>query len=108
MRRLISIIFLAASLSGCGYFHAFRPDIAQGNMINPVHLKQLRVGMSRQQARKVMGTPVLQQVFDHHRVVYIYTLWPNHGPTKRQVVMLTFRGNRLVHIDQPHGQKSRA
>lgn len=68
---LIAIILgtLAAS-SGCVY----RLNIAQGNLIEQEDLDQVALGMTRNQVRFLLGTPMIDDPFHVDRWDYVYYL----------------------------------
>jgi outer membrane protein assembly factor BamE len=68
---LIAIILgtLAAS-SGCVY----RLNIAQGNLIEQEDLDQVELGMTRNQVRFLLGTPMIDDPFHVNRWDYVYFL----------------------------------
>ncbi len=63
---LISFIFSA----GCVY----RANISQGNLIKQEDLDQLEIGMTRNQVRFLLGTPMIDDPFHMDRWDYIYYL----------------------------------
>ncbi len=71
-RFLIIAIILAsfAASSGCVY----RLNIAQGNLIEQEDLDQVEVGMTRNQVRFLLGTPMIDDPFHKDRWDYVYFL----------------------------------
>jgi outer membrane protein assembly factor BamE len=63
---LISLIFSA----GCVY----RANISQGNLIKQEDLDQVEIGMTRNQVRFLLGTPMIDDPFHVDRWDYIYYL----------------------------------
>ena len=63
------IIALALS-SGCVY----RANIAQGNLIKEEDLAQLEIGMTKNQVRFLLGTPMIDDPFHADRWDYVYYL----------------------------------
>lgn len=63
---LISLIFSA----GCVY----RTNISQGNLIKQEDLDQVEIGMTRNQVRFLLGTPMIDDPFHVDRWDYIYYL----------------------------------
>ena len=62
-------------LSGCAverYFLEYRINVQQGNLIEQKQIVQLRPGMTRDQVRYVLGTPLLQDPFHAERWDYVY------------------------------------
>lgn len=72
-RKWIAVLLLSAALavsSGCVY----RANIAQGNLIEQEDLDQLKVGMTRNQVRFLLGTPMIDDPFHLNRWDYVYYL----------------------------------
>ena len=68
---LITLVFFAfAASSGCVY----RTSIAQGNLIEQEDLDQVEVGMTRNQVRFLLGTPMIDDPFHRARWDYVYYL----------------------------------
>jgi len=63
------LVALAVS-SGCVY----RANIAQGNLIEEDDLVQLEVGMTKNQVRFLLGTPMIDDPFHADRWDYVYYL----------------------------------
>lgn len=62
-------------LAGCAverYFLEYRVNVQQGNLVEQKQIAQLRPGMTRDQVRYVLGTPLLQDPFHANRWDYIY------------------------------------
>jgi len=73
MTRFLIIAIILASLavsSGCVY----RLNIAQGNLIEQEDLDQIEVGMTRNQIRFLLGTPMIDDPFHKDRWDYVYFL----------------------------------
>lgn len=68
---LIAVLFAAlSSTSGCVY----RASISQGNLIEQKDLDQVEVGMTRNQVRFLLGTPMVDDPFHNGRWDYVYYL----------------------------------
>lgn len=73
MRKSLIILLLAFTLlsaSGC----VFRASISQGNIVEQEDLDQLAVGMTQNQVRFLLGTPMINDPFHADRWDYIYYL----------------------------------
>ena len=66
---IVSLCMLALS-SGCVY----RQTISQGNLIKQENLDQVEVGMTRNQIRFLLGTPMIDDPFHTDRWDYVYYL----------------------------------
>lgn len=72
MKRLtiLTILLLSVALAGCVY----RASISQGNLIKQEDLDQVSVGMTRNQVRYLLGTPMIDDPFHANRWDYVYYL----------------------------------
>ena len=73
MRKTIQLIFVFLCLavaSGCVY----RANISQGNLIEQEDLDQLEIGMTKNQVRFLLGTPMTDDPFHRNRWDYVYYL----------------------------------
>lgn len=72
----VGVLGLALSgLNGCAverYFLEYRINVQQGNLVEQKQIAQLRPGMTRDQVRYVLGTPLLQDPFHADRWDYVY------------------------------------
>lgn len=92
--RLSLILASIIALAGC-----YHPDIQQGNNLSPQQISQLKLGMTKDQVITALGSPVLSDVFNPNRLVYIYTNLPNSNVYTEHKVILTFSNNKLTNID---------
>ena len=53
-------------------FRPYVPDIVQGNFISSEQYAKLELGMSREQARQILGTPLLASYFHANRWDYVF------------------------------------
>ena len=67
------------------FLKPYRPDVHQGNIITKEMVDQLRIGMTREQVRFMLGTPLMSTEFRKDRVDYIYYLNPLKGPIQNHV-----------------------
>ena len=71
MRKLLVLALVFSTLaftSACVY----RASISQGNLIEQDDLDQVEVGMTRNQVRFLLGTPLIDDPFHAARWDYIY------------------------------------
>ncbi len=62
------LILTLGALSGC----VFRANIPQGNIVEQEDVDQLEVGMTRNQVRFLLGTPMVNDPFQRDRWDYVY------------------------------------
>ncbi len=67
---LLLACFALSATSGCVY----RTTISQGNLIKQEDLDQAEVGMTRNQIRFLLGTPMVDDPFHTDRWDYVYYL----------------------------------
>lgn len=66
------IAFLSACSSVPRLVHEYRIDIQQGNVLTQEMVAQLKPGLTKDQVRFVLGTPVLMDMFHGNRWDYVY------------------------------------
>jgi len=69
MLRALLLACLVA-LAGCVY----QANLSQGNLIKQEDLDQVEVGMTRNQVRFLLGTPMISDPFHDDRWDYVYFL----------------------------------
>jgi outer membrane protein assembly factor BamE len=99
----------AAGLAGCaastdrqessGLFSPYRVDLPQGNYVTREMLDQVQPGMSRDQVRAALGSPLLAPVFQADRWDYVFRYQrPNREFEQRRVV-IRFKDDRVAAIE---------
>ncbi len=91
MKKILSLLAALLMLSGCIH----KMDIEQGNIITPEMVAKLHTGMTEEQVKNIMGSPMLVNTFDDNRIDYVYTYKPAHGSITEKSMTLTFRNRRL-------------
>jgi outer membrane protein assembly factor BamE len=81
-------------------FNPYRPDIVQGNVISKDLLESIRPGMSKDQVKAILGTPLLNDIFHVNRwdYVFLYRKGDSQDMQQRKVT-LYFEGAKLAKID---------
>ena len=82
-----------------GFLRPYRPDIQQGNFISREMVSQLKEGMTREQVRFVLGTPLLTDVFHNERWDYPFRMAKGNGEMTVSRLTLTFSGDKLARIE---------
>ena len=107
LNKLILLLLSALlfSFSGCSSFAPYKMEIRQGNYITPEMRKKIKVGMSRQQAMSVLGSPLVSDVFHANRWDYIYSYEEKSKLVERQYLTLFFEGDfvKLIEDDPAEG-----
>lgn len=108
--KLRPFVFTAAllALAGCESLRSwtppliqpYRPDVQQGNVITREMVEQLRAGMTRDQVRFLLGTPLLTSVFHQDRWDYVYYLQRGKGEEKQlRKLTVYFDHDRLARYE---------
>ena len=80
------------------YFSVYRADIRQGNYVTQEMIAQLRPGLTREQVRFALGTPLVTDLFHADRWDYIYRYAPGHGEVQQRRLSVHFEDNKLVRV----------
>ena len=112
--RLIPALLIGPSLlllGGCeslrstdslfGVITPYRIDIVQGNVVTKEQMAQLKVGMSRNQVRDVIGTPLLTDPFHADRWDYIFTIRRPGTEVQRRSVVVRFEADVMASVEAP-------
>jgi outer membrane protein assembly factor BamE len=109
MLKKYLLVGLLILLSGCAFVHKI--DVQQGNVVEEKALNQLALGMSSQQVKMILGTPLVQDVFHANRWDYYYSMHQQGELQKNSLITLYFddKGLKdLVGENAPKLKKSTA
>jgi outer membrane protein assembly factor BamE len=101
----LAALALAAPLAGCSYVPRipgvtpYRIEVQQGNFISQEMVSQLKAGMSREQVRFVLGTPLLADAFHGDRWDYIYWREAPDGRRESRKLVVFFADDKLQRLD---------
>lgn len=95
--QLIIISLLLLSLTSCV---SYKLDIQQGNAIAEETVAKLRIGMSPDEVKAIVGTPLLQDDFQQQRWDYIFYLDKGGKQVERKDMTLFFENNKLARIQK--------
>ena len=108
-RFLLLLPFLAACSNGpvttsltpviTSIIQPYRIDVRQGNFVTQDMVAQLKPGLSRDQVRFILGSPLVTDMFHADRWDYIYRQTPGKGRERKSHFTLYFRDEILVKID---------
>ena len=98
MRRLILVALIFSTLafaSGCVY----RANISQGNLVKQENMDQVEIGMTRNQVRFLLGTPLIDDPFHQARWDYVYFIRIGRdAATFKRWVTIAFEENIVAKI----------
>jgi outer membrane protein assembly factor BamE len=95
---------LIASLSlltaACSFFTPYRIEIQQGNYVSQEMVAQLKPGLTRDQVRFVMGTPLVSDIFHEERWDYVFVRQrANSREVEHRRVAVFFEDGKLKRVD---------
>jgi outer membrane protein assembly factor BamE len=91
---LLSILTLSVA-AGCVY----QASLSQGNLLKQSDLDQVKVGMTRNQVRFLLGTPMIDDPFHEERWDYVYYLRVGRDDaTFKRWVSIYFDGDTVSEI----------
>lgn len=108
----LAMLLAAPLLAGCnslqpdtdrllGFITPYRVDILQGNVVTQEMAARVKPGMSREQVRDVLGSPLLLDPFHGDRWDYVFTIRRQGTEPQRRSVVAHFQGDRLERLDAP-------
>ena len=81
-------------------FRPYVPDVVQGNFISSEQYAKLQLGMSREQVRQILGTPLLASYFHANRWDYVFEFKRSGQRVgKERHVTVYFDGDKLVKFE---------
>ncbi|HJV27602.1 MAG TPA: outer membrane protein assembly factor BamE [Aromatoleum sp.] len=95
----------AGLLIGCSFntitdrINPYRIDVRQGNYVDQEMIGRLKKGMTRDQVRFALGTPLVTDVFHAARWDYVYAFRPGRGEPQQRVLSVFFDGDKLDHVE---------
>jgi outer membrane protein assembly factor BamE len=83
-------VLLSACSSVPRIVKEYRIDVQQGNVLTQEMVSQLRPGLTRDQVRFILGTPVLMDMFHANRWDYFYWLKKGIRERSRHAALRSF------------------
>ena len=82
-----------------GLVTPYRVEVVQGNFISREQVEALKPGMTRQQVRDVLGTPLVTSIFHTDRWDYVFTLKRQGVEPQERKLTLFFKGDALERFE---------
>ena len=73
-------------------------DIQQGNYVSQEMVSQLKLGMTKEQVRYVLGTPLVADIFHADRWDYVYYKDPRRGTREGRKIAVVFENGKLARV----------
>lgn len=105
LRALLS--FSVALLAACALPEKLAPykvEIQQGNFLPPDAIAKLKTGMTKEQVRFLLGTPVIENLFHANRWHYISRTQKGDRPAEQRNLRLYFEQNKLARFESDFEQ----
>lgn len=102
---LFRVLLLTAPFTACSYVPPivtpYRIDVQQGNVVSQEMVAQLKPGLTRDQVRFVLGTPLLTDIFHKDRWDYVYRLQKGKSGEveERRLAVFFDSDGKLVRVD---------
>ncbi len=101
--RVLLLSLLLLGLSGCQII--YKLPTRQGNVIEQRDLDKLKPGMSRDQVKFVMGTPLAATPFRADRWDYVGYYKSPYGEITQRTVTAYFDGDQLTRLEGAEPEK---
>jgi outer membrane protein assembly factor BamE len=104
-RRLLLAALAALAAAGCSSVPRipgvtpYRMEIQQGNFVSQEMVAQLKPGMTKDQVRFILGTPMVTDIFHADRWDYIYWREASNGRREQRKLTVLFDNGQLARID---------
>lgn len=82
-----------------GIFSPYRVDIPQGNFVSEEMLAQLKIGMTPDQVRFALGTPLITDIFHADRWDYVFRMLKTNDEVLSSRVTVFFKDGRMSRFD---------
>jgi outer membrane protein assembly factor BamE len=99
--NLLGAVALAVSLSACSVFDylIYKPDVPQGNYVEPQQVAKLHIDMTKEQAEYILGRPVLRDSFKDDTWYYVYHFKSGRDASIiHKELVLHFNDNQLLSV----------
>ena len=102
MKRFLLLLPFLAACSGAPVITSvltpYRIDVRQGNYVTQDMVAQLKPGLSREQVRFILGSPLVADMFHVDRWDYVYRFQPGHGEAQQRGLTVFFQDNKLTRV----------
>lgn len=102
MRKIVLMGLLLAGCQKVPLLPSLSPhkiDIQQGNYVSQEMITKLKPGMTRNQVRFVLGTPLVVDVFHANRWDYVYLYQKAGAISEHRRISVVFDGDKLMRIE---------
>lgn len=105
--RCATALLLGLALTGCAgtaqsvvsKITPYKVEVVQGNVITREQTQALQPGMSRQQVREILGTPLMTSLFHTDRWEYVFTLKRPGVDAQTRRLTVFFNDSALARVE---------
>jgi outer membrane protein assembly factor BamE len=92
--RFLAALLACSLVAACGL--VYKIDVQQGNYLTEDAVAKLKVGMTRTEARQVLGTPLLADAFHANRWDYYFSNVKGGRAEDRKRFSVFFENDKVV------------
>lgn len=95
-----TLLALPLLVAACAALSPYRMEIQQGNYVSQEMVAQLKPGLTRDQVRFLMGTPLLSDIFHEERWDYVFVRQrANSDDVEQRRIVVFFEEGKLKRVD---------
>ena len=103
LRAALALAAAVLATSACGVpripgITPYKMDIQQGNLLTQEQVSRLKAGMSKEEVRLVLGTPLLTDIFHADRWDYVYWHEDSNFRREQRKLAVFFVDGKLDHV----------
>ncbi|VFP86607.1 Outer membrane protein assembly factor BamE [Candidatus Erwinia haradaeae] len=97
-QTLITMLIALTITSGCSISDklVYHPDLIQGNYLSHNNLVKIRIGMTQEQVRSILGTPQVSDPFGSNIWYYVCRQKIRYRPLQQQTLKLVFNHQGIL------------
>lgn len=100
---LIHVFVTGLILTACSFPGVHRNPVIQGNQIISERVQRLKVGMTRDQVRFLLGSPVTVNTFNPNRWIYLERIDSYGKVQQNNYLILNFKNDQIFEIQRESG-----
>ena len=100
--KILLCLILIGILSSCSskLLTVHKIDIQQGNALEAEAVNKVEIGMTQEQVKFLLGSPLITDSFHPGRWDYIYLFRPGYGKKERRQFTLIFDRGEVIEINK--------
>ena len=100
---LVHVLVTGFMITACSFPGVYKNPVVQGNQIISERVQRLEVGMTQDQVRFLLGSPITINTFNPNRWIYLERI-DSYGRVKQNTyLILNFKNDRVVEIQRESG-----